>query len=64
MIITMVVASLQPMGEEFAEKTGFDAGEHVRDMIASTENTLDDSAVEIATVAIEAFLKGLKAPAE
>lgn len=64
MLITIVAASLQPMGEEFAKETGFDAGEHVRDLVAQTENTLDDSVVEVLKAGAEAFLRGLEAPAE
>ncbi len=63
-IIPMVVAALAPMGKDYAAKTGFDAGEAVRDMVADSENTLDDTAVEIAEVFVAEFLEGLRAPAD
>ncbi len=63
-IIQMVVSALTPMGKEFAEKTGLDAGEHVRDLVADSENTLDDTAVEVLEVFLNSFIQGLGDPAE
>jgi hypothetical protein len=63
-IIPMVVAALTPMGKDYAAKTGFDAGEKLRDLIAESENELDDTAVEIAEVFVTNLLEGLNTPAE
>ncbi len=63
-IIPMVVAALTPMGKDYAQRVGYDAGEHVRDLVAASENTLDDTAVEVAEVAVKAFLEGLNASPE
>ncbi len=59
-VTLMVVAALMPFGKDFAHEKGVDAGNHVRDLVASTENTLDDSAIEIAKVALKGMLEGLE----
>lgn len=61
-LVLMIVSAAAPVINSKVDEMAFEAGQKLQDHVKSTDNTLDDTALETAIVAAEALVRGIRAP--